>query len=189
MESAPNNGAPTASKNFNRILFAAATLKEPPPILKYHFRQSKSGHDHCDREYSYQRQLYKSRPFTRFLQNPRLHRDSLDLNEVGSEKLRRGLRIPDSRGRAVLMILGDNPRSTHLDLIEWKNPKHAGMCGERSDDGEYGTDYGSEPRNRTRSRSHARVRGLARDSRSARSEVGTPGNTRGGCRHGRLRIG
>jgi catechol 2,3-dioxygenase-like lactoylglutathione lyase family enzyme len=112
-----------------------------------------------------------------------------DLNEVGSEKLRRGLRIPDSRGRAVLLILGDNPRSTHLDLIEWKNPKHAGMCGEHSDDGEYGTDYGSEPRNRTRSRSHARVRGLARDSRSARCEVGTPGNTRGGCRHGRLRIG
>jgi glyoxylase I family protein len=36
------------------------------------------------------------------------------------------------------MILGDNPRSTRLDLIEWKNPKtegqphphlwHAGMC-------------------------------------------------------------
>jgi hypothetical protein len=61
-----------------------------------------------------------------------------DLNEVGSEKLSRGLRIPDGRGRAVLMILGDNPRSTRLDLIEWKNPKtegqphphlwHAGMC-------------------------------------------------------------
>src|SRR5215472_16524275 len=46
-ESAPSNGAPTASKNFNRILFAAATPKEPPPILKYHFRQSKSGHDHA----------------------------------------------------------------------------------------------------------------------------------------------
>ncbi len=61
-----------------------------------------------------------------------------DLNEVGNETLSRGLRIPDGRGRAVLMILGDNPRSTRLDLIEWKNPKtegqsythlwHAGIC-------------------------------------------------------------
>jgi len=61
-----------------------------------------------------------------------------DLNEVGNESLSRGLRIPDGRGRAVLMILGDNPRSTRVDLIEWKNPKtegqahpnlwHAGMC-------------------------------------------------------------
>ena len=61
-----------------------------------------------------------------------------DLNEVGSEQLSRGLRIPNGRGRAVLMILGDNPRSTRLDLIEWKNPRtegqphphlwHTGMC-------------------------------------------------------------
>jgi len=61
-----------------------------------------------------------------------------DLNEVSSATLSRGLRIPDCRGRAVLMILGDNPRSTRVDLIEWKNPKtegqayphlwHAGMC-------------------------------------------------------------
>ncbi|HKV56582.1 MAG TPA: VOC family protein [Candidatus Binataceae bacterium] len=61
-----------------------------------------------------------------------------DLNEVGSPALSRGLRIPEGRGRAVLMILGDNPRSTRLDLIEWKNPRtegqahpnlwHAGMC-------------------------------------------------------------
>jgi catechol 2,3-dioxygenase-like lactoylglutathione lyase family enzyme len=61
-----------------------------------------------------------------------------DLKEVGNATLSRGLRIPDGRGRAVLMILGDNPRSTRIDLIEWKNPKtegqayphlwHAGMC-------------------------------------------------------------
>ena len=61
-----------------------------------------------------------------------------DLNEVSSATLSRGLRIPDCRGRAVLMLLGDNPRSTRVDLIEWKNPKtegqayphlwHAGMC-------------------------------------------------------------
>src|SRR5690242_21725127 len=61
----------------------------------------------------------------------------LDLGEVGSKKLSEGLRMPDGRGRAVLMILGDDPRATRLDLIEWKNPKtegqaanlwHAGIC-------------------------------------------------------------
>jgi glyoxylase I family protein len=61
-----------------------------------------------------------------------------DLGEVGNEKLDRGLRMNGARGRAVLMILGDNPRSTRVDLIEWKNPAtqgsaypqlhHAGMC-------------------------------------------------------------
>ena len=61
-----------------------------------------------------------------------------DLGEVGNEKLNEGLRMPNGRGRAVLMILGDNPRATRLDLIEWKNPKtegqahpnlwHAGIC-------------------------------------------------------------
>src|SRR5208282_4956346 len=61
-----------------------------------------------------------------------------DLKEVGSPKLDQGLRIPNGRGRAVLMILGDNVRSTRLDLIEWKNPAtegqahpnlwHAGLC-------------------------------------------------------------
>jgi glyoxylase I family protein len=49
-----------------------------------------------------------------------------DLNEVGNPKLDTGLRIPHGRGRAVLMILGDNPRSTRLDLIEWKNPPTEG---------------------------------------------------------------
>jgi glyoxylase I family protein len=61
-----------------------------------------------------------------------------DLKEVGSPKLDKGLRIPNGRGRAVLMIRGDDPRSTRLDLIEWKNPPtdgqahpnlwHAGLC-------------------------------------------------------------
>ena len=60
-----------------------------------------------------------------------------DLGEVGSKSLSEGLRMPEGRGRAVLMILGDNLRSTRLDMIEWKNPKtegqapklwHAGMC-------------------------------------------------------------
>lgn len=52
----------------------------------------------------------------------------LDLGEVGSEKLSEGLRMPNGRGRAVLMILGDNPRATRLDLIEWKNPKTEGQA-------------------------------------------------------------
>jgi glyoxylase I family protein len=61
-----------------------------------------------------------------------------DLKEVGHAKLDEGLRMTNGRGRAVLMILGDNPRSTRLDLIEWKNPRtegeahpnlwHAGLC-------------------------------------------------------------
>jgi glyoxylase I family protein len=61
-----------------------------------------------------------------------------DLGEGGNEKMGRGLRIDGARGRAVLMILGDNPRSTRIDLIEWKSPKtegrayphlyHAGIC-------------------------------------------------------------
>lgn len=61
-----------------------------------------------------------------------------DLGEGGNEKMGRGLRMDGARGRAVLMILGDNPRSTRIDLIEWKNPKtegrayphlyHAGIC-------------------------------------------------------------
>lgn len=62
-----------------------------------------------------------------------------DLGEGGNRRMSSGLRMPeDTRGRAVLMILGDNPRSTRIDLIEWKQPKtegaayphlwHAGMC-------------------------------------------------------------
>ena len=51
-----------------------------------------------------------------------------DLKEVGSPKLDKGLRIPNGRGRPVLMILGDNPRSTRLDLIEWKNPTTEGQA-------------------------------------------------------------
>jgi hypothetical protein len=55
----------------------------------------------------------------------------LDLGEVGRKKLSEGLRMPDGRGPAVLMILGDNPHATRLDLIEWKNPKPKGrqICG------------------------------------------------------------
>ncbi|MGH7931907.1 MAG: VOC family protein [Candidatus Binataceae bacterium] len=61
-----------------------------------------------------------------------------DLGEGGNDKLSTGLRIPDCRGRAALLLLGDNARATRLDLIEWKNPGtegaaypnlwHAGAC-------------------------------------------------------------
>ena len=49
-----------------------------------------------------------------------------DLEVVGNQQLSDGLRIPDCRGRAVLLMLGDNPRATRLDLIEWLQPKTAG---------------------------------------------------------------
>ena len=51
-----------------------------------------------------------------------------DLNEVGGEKLSAGLHIPNGRGRAALLILGDNPRVTRLDLSKWKNPPTAGRA-------------------------------------------------------------
>lgn len=50
-----------------------------------------------------------------------------DLGETALRKVNPGLRLPvDARLRAVLMILGDDPRSTRLDLIEWKAPKTVG---------------------------------------------------------------
>jgi glyoxylase I family protein len=61
-----------------------------------------------------------------------------DLGEFSDPRLARGLGAPECRGRAVLMILGDNLHATRLDLIEWKVPSiegrayphlfHAGAC-------------------------------------------------------------
>ncbi|HVN89006.1 MAG TPA: VOC family protein [Candidatus Binataceae bacterium] len=52
-----------------------------------------------------------------------------DLGETALRKVNPGLRLPvDARLRAVLMVLGDNPRSTRLDLIEWKSPKTIGTA-------------------------------------------------------------
>lgn len=62
-----------------------------------------------------------------------------DLGEGAMKRINVGLRMPpEAVGRAVLMILGDNPRSTRIDLIQWKGPNtegrayphlwHAGMC-------------------------------------------------------------
>lgn len=37
-----------------------------------------------------------------------------------------GLGIPNSVARAALLALGDDPRATRIDLIEWKQPKTEG---------------------------------------------------------------
>ena len=42
-----------------------------------------------------------------------------------------GLKIPGARGRAKLLQLGDDPRSCHIDLIEWTDPKTEGRPYER----------------------------------------------------------
>ncbi len=49
-----------------------------------------------------------------------------DLEVVGNQQLSEGLRIPNCSGRAALLMLGDNPRATRLDLIEWLHPKTEG---------------------------------------------------------------
>jgi len=51
-----------------------------------------------------------------------------DLGEVGSKYIERALKITQPVGRAVLMQVGDDRRSTRLDLIEWKNPKTEGRA-------------------------------------------------------------
>ena len=65
-------------------------------------------------------------------------RVALDLGETSGEELAGPLRLPNARGRAALLILGDDPRATRIDLIEWKEPRtegtpyprlnHAGIC-------------------------------------------------------------
>ena len=52
-----------------------------------------------------------------------------DLGEGALRKINPGLRLPiEARARAVLMILGDDPRSTRIDLIEWKDPRTEGRA-------------------------------------------------------------
>ncbi|NOT56865.1 MAG: VOC family protein [Deltaproteobacteria bacterium] len=51
-----------------------------------------------------------------------------DLGEVGSKYLERGLRIAHPVGRAALLQVGDDRRSTRLDLLEWKSPKTEGRA-------------------------------------------------------------
>ena len=62
-----------------------------------------------------------------------------NLGEGTTKKIMPGLRMPpEARLRAVLMIFGDNPCSTRIDLIQWNGSDtegqahqhlwHAGMC-------------------------------------------------------------
>lgn len=65
-------------------------------------------------------------------------RIALDLGETRGGELAEPLRLANARGRAALLILGDDPRATRIDLIEWKEPRtegvpyprlnHAGIC-------------------------------------------------------------
>jgi len=50
-----------------------------------------------------------------------------DLKEGGNPQLDKGLQMQNGRGRASLLMLGDNPHATRIDLIEWKNPKTEGQ--------------------------------------------------------------
>ena len=51
-----------------------------------------------------------------------------DLGEFSDPRLAHGLGAPECRGRAVLMILGDDLHATRLDLIEWKVPPTEGRA-------------------------------------------------------------
>jgi catechol 2,3-dioxygenase-like lactoylglutathione lyase family enzyme len=51
------------------------------------------------------------------------------INELGEGPNKgndKGLNIPNSRARAALLALSDDPRATRLDLIEWKEPRTDG---------------------------------------------------------------
>ena len=46
----------------------------------------------------------------------------LDLGEGPNQGKDSGLNVPNSRARAALLALSDDPRATRIDLIEWKQP-------------------------------------------------------------------
>ncbi len=50
----------------------------------------------------------------------------LDLGEGPNAANDKGLNVPNSVMRAALLTLGDDPRATRLDLIEWKQPQTEG---------------------------------------------------------------
>ena len=63
-----------------------------------------------------------------------------DLGTGSSPQLDAGLQIPNGQARAALLMLGDNPHATRIDLIEWKQPKtdgtpypHLAPCRHRPD--------------------------------------------------------
>ncbi|MBV8360007.1 MAG: VOC family protein [Deltaproteobacteria bacterium] len=50
----------------------------------------------------------------------------LDLGDGPNKGNDQGLGIPNSRARAALLALSDDPRATRIDLIEWKQPQTDG---------------------------------------------------------------
>jgi glyoxylase I family protein len=51
-------------------------------------------------------------------------REVVDFGEGGGEELGRGLRMPaESRARARLLQIGEDPYCSHIDLIEWLKPR------------------------------------------------------------------
>ncbi len=50
-------------------------------------------------------------------------RVAVDIPEGGSADMNKALGIEGGVGRAAIMQLGDDPRGTRLDLIEWKSPR------------------------------------------------------------------
>jgi catechol 2,3-dioxygenase-like lactoylglutathione lyase family enzyme len=51
---------------------------------------------------------------------------AVDIPEGGSDDMNKGLGLKNAIGRAAIMQLGDGPRGTRLDLIEWKSPASKG---------------------------------------------------------------
>lgn len=45
-----------------------------------------------------------------------------DLGTGGSKQLDMGLNLRNGRARAALLVLGDDPHATRIDLIEWTRP-------------------------------------------------------------------
>lgn len=50
----------------------------------------------------------------------------LDIGEGPNRANDKGLNIPDSRAKAALLALSDDPRAARIDLIEWKQPRTEG---------------------------------------------------------------
>ena len=51
---------------------------------------------------------------------------AVDIPLGGGPEMDKGLGLEHGLGRAAIMQLGDDPRGTRLDLIEWKSPKSEG---------------------------------------------------------------
>ena len=50
----------------------------------------------------------------------------LNIGEGANPANDKGLDIPNSVARAALLALGDDPRATRIDMIEWKQPQTEG---------------------------------------------------------------